>query len=478
MLVLTNGETFEIWQLQATQESICVLDIPVASLASERGRIEQLLGKAALIAYCRSLASKTFLEASADYGAYETAELRRTAPSSASIERTLQPIGAKSAEANIEECRLIEDFPGGATIIAASGSGKTTLAGRLFREAMEARRQKNRTSLPFDVPLPELAQLDQGIPEFLHARLSAHCPAVSPDALKQILRDLGATLFCDGFDRVAPAYRTKLNAELSAFIRDYPRTQIFVFSRQASKPELALPVLELLALTAEQMQAMENGILDQDGKHYSLIGFMPEMLRRLCKNPLLLSRALAFWKLNRTFPTQITDLFQSWLSSMLKAYRNDAVATIEREQGLTAIAQATLNTPLARGKALALFKEQGIGSDVLNDLIDCDAARLTGTVIEVQHEAMADYLRAKAIATQENLTVKQLASLPIAEEAFFPVLLMALLPTNRLQSAWWRQLSATSIWVFGEALKYRFDVSAELKKLEPERFPTNTWRTS
>lgn len=469
VLVLTNGDTLEIWQLQATQESVCVLNIPVASLAAERGRIEQLLGKAALIAYCRSLTFKTILEASTDYGAYETAELKRTVPHSTSVERTLQYTEANKPEDFIEASQLIEGFPGGAVVVAASGYGKTTLAARLFRGAIEARWRKNRTSLPFDVPLPDLVQLGSGIPEFLHARLSAHCPGISLVTLKQILRDVGATLLCDGLDRVAADSRAKLNAELRAFIRDYPKTQVFVFSRRASKPDLALPVLELMALTDEQMHAMESEILGDSYKHYSVIGLMPETLRTLCKNPLLLGQALAFWKLNQTFPSQIADMFQAWLSSTLKADSTDAVSTIEREQGLAAIAQATLNTPLPSAKALALFKEMGIRAEVLNDLINWDAIRVTGSVVEVQHEALADYLRAKEIAAQEDLAVEHLAALPIPEDSFFPVLLMALLPTNRLQSAWWRQLSATSIQVYGDALRYRFDVSAELKSLEPER---------
>jgi len=229
-------------------------------------------------------------------------------------------------------------------------------------------------------------------------------------------------------------------------------------------------VLELEALTDDQMRAMERAILDEDNKHYSVIGLMPGMLRTLCKNPLLLDRSLAFWKRNHTFPTQIPDLFQSWLSSMLKADLHDVVSAIEREQGLKVIAQATLNTPLAKAKALALFRESGIRFEVLNDLINCDAVRATGSVVEVQHEAMADYLRAReVVAAQEEVTVEQLAALPVAEDSFFPALLMALLPTNRLQSAWWRRLSSASIRVYGDALRYRFDVSAELKKLEPEK---------
>jgi hypothetical protein len=128
-----------------------------------------------------------------------------------------------------------------------------------------------------------------------------------------------------------------------------------------------------------------------------------------------------------------------------------------------------MNTPLASVEALTLLKKGGVRSEVLNELINCDAVRVTGAVMEVQHEAMADYLRARQFVTQKNLKVEQLDSLPVTQDSLFPVLLMALLPTYRLQSAWWRRLSSVSIRVYGEALRYSFDVSSELNKLEPEK---------
>jgi hypothetical protein len=204
-------------------------------------------------------------------------------------------------------------------------------------------------------------------------------------------------------------------------------------------------LLELEALTDSEMRAMERAILDVDENHYSVIGMMSETLRRLCKNPLLLERALAFWKLNHIFPAQIGDLFQSWLSSLLKVDPSDAVSAIERERGLTVIAQATLEAPLERARVLALLDGSGIRAKVLNDLVNCDAIRVTGSVVDVQHEAMADYLRAKEVAAaKEDATLVRLATLPVTEDSFFPILLMALLRTNRLQSAWWRRLSAMS----------------------------------
>ena len=93
LLLLTNGETLEVWQWQATQESVRVLNIPLSSLAAERGTVERLLSKAAVYEYCRSFHVKTILEASADYGPYETAELKRTSRYNASINRTVRRAG-------------------------------------------------------------------------------------------------------------------------------------------------------------------------------------------------------------------------------------------------------------------------------------------------------------------------------------------------------------------------------------------------
>ena len=132
----------------------------------ERGRVEQLLAKAALVAYCKSLAFKSIVEALTDYGAYETAELKRTDRLRSTVERTLQRSGANKPENRIEASSLIEDFRAGAMIVGISGYGKTTLVTRLLREAIEARWRNKRTLLAFDLPLPDLAQLGIDIPEF------------------------------------------------------------------------------------------------------------------------------------------------------------------------------------------------------------------------------------------------------------------------------------------------------------------------
>lgn len=468
VLVLTNGENFEIWQLQSSQESVCCLKIRVADIVAERGRIEQLLNKESLISYCKGLNFKTLIEASADFGAYETAELNRLSTNCCSIERSLRKLGDDSLQECVEENRLLDEFPQGAVIVGQSGYGKTTLSVRQLQSAIAARMKGERNKIPFDVPLPDLVHISVNLIDYLHSRLVAHCPGISLPVFRQFLRETGVTLFCDSFDRVAAQSRSQLEADLCTFARDYSKAQVFILSMEGARPNIRLPILELEALTDQQMHAMEGVILDQSENRYSVIHLMPETLRMLCKNPLLLSLALKFWKKNDVLPNNIPDLFSSWLSTMLRTSQTGIVLALEHERALTIIAQATVSTLISTSNALKLLSEGGVRGEILNDLVNCDAIHFTGSVLGVRHEAMADYLRAKEIASNASLKEETLVTLPIAEGSFFPVFLMALLPSNKLQSLWWRKLSSTSITLYGEALRYRRDVSSELKALNPE----------
>ena len=94
---------------------------------------------------------------------------------------------------------------------------------------------------------------------------------------------------------------------------------------------------------------------------------------------------------------------------------DDAVSAIDAETGPRGHRARNPDAPLAGARALALFSESGIRADVMNDLVNCDAIRFTGSVMEVQHEAMADYLRAREVAAaQEDTTLVRLATLPLA----------------------------------------------------------------
>ena len=469
LLLITNGETFEIWQLQTTQESACVLNISVSSLAAERGKVEQLLSKAAVYEYCKRFRVKTILEASADYGPYETAELKRASRHAPSISRTVRGAQDDPTRKKIETGRLLAECPVGAIIVAPSGYGKTTLCRNLLCQVIEERQRSSRLPLPFDTPAPDLEESELPIVEFMQRRFSAHCPGVTVDALRRLLRETGATVLCDGFDRATLDFRRKLNAELTNLLRDYPRVQLFVFSRDAARPSLGLPLFELEQLSDEQMYELERVVLDDGGpRYFSIIGMMSPTLRSLCVNPLLLELVLDYWRRNDDFPKKIELLFRSWLDSILRAEPSEHAPAAMRERALTIIAQATTEAPISGMRVVALLGDNNLPTSILDELIGHDAIRINGGVIEVQHEALADYLRAKAAAEiPQAPLLAQLSTLAMPADSFFPVLLMALLPTHRLQAALWKRLAEVSTDVYLDALRYRFDVSSELKQLDP-----------
>jgi hypothetical protein len=379
LLLLTDGEILEVWQMQITLESQRVLSIPVASLVSERGNVERFLNKAAVRDYCRSLSSKTIVEATADFGVYETAELKRMLRDQPSIARTLRRAETAIQSATLETTRLLSDFPLGAIVVAPSGYGKTTLSRDAFKRAIEERWRGNRTSLPFEVPLPDFEQSGVSLVTFVQQRLSAHCPGVTAASFLTTLRDTGATIFCDSFDRTTSQFQKRATTEFANLLRDYPRAQLFIFSRAAFKPDVPLPWLELDPLSDEQVRELEKVILnDGSAQNFSIVGMMSPTLRSLCVNPLLLRLALDYWKREQDFPRTIEFLFRSWIDTVLETEPSDIASRVQREQALTTLAEATAIGPITSGDAVARLGDRAIPATVLNELIQCNAVRMTG----------------------------------------------------------------------------------------------------
>jgi hypothetical protein len=181
--------------------------------------------------------------------------------------------------------------------------------------------------------------------------------------------------------------------------------QLFVFARGASRPALSLPLLELSGLSDDQVRELEGLILSEGSSSwFSIIGMLPPTLRSLCEHPLLLRQILGYWKRNNDFPRQIDRIFRSWLNNVLETEPNDHASSIRREQALTLVAQATVDAPIARTHALTLFDRNNLPASILNELIGCDALHIDGSVIEVRHEALADYLRTMALVSKAGRT--------------------------------------------------------------------------
>ena len=465
LLLLVNGASLEVWQLQPTQESVCVLELAVAELIAKRGELEKILSKQAAIEYCRQIAFKEMRLIADDFSAYESAELKRTLRYENTVDRTLRLAGNSDPKDGIKASLLLDHFQAGATIVAPSGYGKTTLCYSTFRKAIERRWKLNTKTLAFDIPLADLAESGLSLVEFVQRRVVAHCPSITSAAMLALLRSEGAILFCDGFDRLITTAQIRMEAEIRMLLRDYSKTILYIFSREASKPNLPLPLLVLEKLSAQEKRDMEQLVLANGGPSH-VVGMLPNALETLCANPLLLELTLDYWKKEHRFPAKLDGLFRSWLDSLLNAGARDAVNAITREEALTILAEASIDTPVSGTRARQLLAASSIPDSALNDLVQCDAIRVSGSTIELQHEALADYLRAKTIASlEEESLLARLRTISIRPDSLFPSLLMALMPSHRSQSTLWTRLSGLSIPAYLDALRYRSDVSGELRAL-------------
>lgn len=463
-LLLTDGIELEIWQLQPTQESECLVRVAISSIQAVQGKIETCLGKESVRAYCNTLLYKNILVATEDFGNFEQAELKRTAKSKPAINRTLS---LNSANDKIyPSITLLTCFKDGAIIVAPSGFGKTLLSTALLRQAIEERWKTQSGPLPLDVPLPDLAETGLSLLEFARQRIAAHHPGLSETMLRDLLREKGAILLCDAFDRLSITEHRKIEVDLKNLIRDFPLLQIFIFSRSVSKPALSLPVLVLEQLSYDQQREFVDSVVQKNSyRTFPLIG-MPELLRKLCTHPLLMDLTLDYWQREERFPSKIDELFRSWLDVTLMADSPNGVVSIDREAALSLIAKATTNTPISKLQLLTLLREHGFTDIVLDELIRRDALRVNGAVIELQHESLADYLRASDLVSQDENNVSQaLSNVLLEPDSLFPVLLMALLPSRSFQQCLWKRLAHLSLPVYLDSLRYRANVTEQMQNI-------------
>ena len=467
LLLLTNGECLEIWQLQVSLESECVLRIPTSQLSTNRGEVERLLNKDAVRDYCASLSFKTLAEATSDFGIYETAELKRLKTDPPMIARTLRRQQIGGDEAPFDSLALLSNFTSGAVVVGPSGYGKTILSRAIFKQAIEERWRAHRKAVVVEAPLPDVAESGVDLVSFLQQRIAAHQPGVTLDSFRDSLRKLGAIIICDSLDRTSRDFQKRVATAITLFLRDFPLAQVFIFTRATGDISISLPVLELLSLSYEQIRELENIILnDGTAEHYSIIGSAPPTLHSLCNTPLLLRLILEYWKREHDFPRNLDVMFRKWLDTVLDSEPNDTVSRAYRERALSVIAIATTDAPVTAGRAVALLKSNGISEEILNTLIQCNAVGDADSVLEILHESLADYLRAKAFV--EMSVVDQLIAipaLPLVRDSFLIVFLMALLVDLEAQNALWRHMVSGHIGIYLDALRYRIDVSDELKQL-------------
>lgn len=455
--ILSDGIKIQVWQFQATQESTLVIDIPVISLFDYRGKLENLLSKEAVIEYCKTLLNKTLQEANTDFSAYVKNELLRTSNHQHGITRTLTWRSADSHEI-IPSTGLLGRKEG-AIITGPSGFGKSTLAQVIYSQALDMAWEGSDSLIPFDVPLPELVESHQHLLKYLSARLSAHCPFVTESFLNHLLRDKGAILVCDSFDRVSSSERYTVQTELKTLLRDFPKLQLFVFSRWNTRPDLPIPTFQLDELTNQQ-QLEFRMLYNLDSNHPEAMWPLPGVLSTLCWHPLLLHLITSYLIRHHQLPKGITELFDSWLSAILVSESGSSTIKIDRENALSLLAMATIDKPLTEAAAIEILTQNEISRTVYDELLACDAIVVTGRTVEVLHESLSDYLRALKIKSLEDDAMRTaLSSVPLRIDSLFPILLMSMLPTRSAQRLLWERLAQLDLATYLNALRFQADVS-------------------
>jgi hypothetical protein len=471
ILMITDGDQLEVWQLQPTMESEKILDLPVRDLIRSRGSLENLLSKQALISLCDRLKVKSLIHGHAQHKEYLAQEAARVSKHPLSIPRTLSK---RESKLSVPSQQLFEENSGGAIILAPSGFGKSTFGYQIMARAIEEREANCDARLPFFVPLPSIGSVDGSLLKFLVQRVKAHSPGFTEAALSDTLRTCGAVLICDTFDRVPASARAVVLTELANILRDFPLIQIVVFSRPSFTPDLPLPIFDLGPPTDEELRDLEVLVLGSTRQAAYVVSMMPKTLRNLCENALVARLVFEYWKQNRRYPIQLDTLFRSWIDALLGSSDSLGNKRVWLESALTLLAESTVAAPVEATVALDRLMKQHLDSSLIDDLMERDAIHANGIWLDLQHEALADYLRARKLASlPEAELVDQFQTISIAKDSLFLTLLISQLPSRDLQGCLWKRISEADFGVYLDALRYRFDLSEELGNLDEHHLSYN-----
>lgn len=446
-LVLCDGTRFEIWQSQSSQASERVLSCPVHALTRHRGTIERLIAHGAAVAHCRALGYKPLAAAANDVSAYITNELNRTSMQGGIPRRLSTGLSQKLALATLGEMGR------GAFILAASGYGKTTLALDFHRRSLAMLGDGD--PIPFYVSLPDLAALEQSPEDYARSRLAARCPHFStPAAFTDLIEGRGARLICDGLDRIDAKAQRLFLARAATLLRDRPRVQLQIFGRTAVTNSLSLPNYNLLPLDRSEQAAIATRI-DAWGGQMTLNGF-PKMLEPLLMHPLLLTLILEHRQRSGGLPSRLDDLFETWVARLLEV-DGHSPARVARLRGvLKHFAVAIDGAACAREAVLA---KVGAIDDADLDALIATGALIFGERVELQHDALGDYLRAEALLDLPTDAFEAaIDAVTFQAGALFPALLMSRCRDPQLREFIWTRIAEAGLDVYLDVTRFGSDV--------------------
>lgn len=449
ILLMTNGLRLEVWQIQITTDSTVVFEADVVDLPLRRGDLETLLSKDSIKALCATIEFKNFDLVARDLGSYERAVHDRSAPiARSSIPRTLHD-GSVNLTLSYEDLSTAQ----GALVVAASGYGKTTLANILVCESIERRWEGKSNALPFDLFLPNLTP-GQAIEEFLAARVAAHKPGFSVSMLTNVAREHGLLVVADGFERVSTERRPDVERVLNTLLHDYPKSRLIIFSRANAAPiSLGLKVLSLQGYKQEDLNILVKKRASTHPNATYAFSQAPDHVYRFGEVPLLADRLLERFEKQPKYTARIAPLFEQWLSNIL-ASSQSVDRALDRSL-LESIAEETARGPVHIERAVELAVPKSQARQILTRLAEADAVSIRGTVIELQHEMLADYLRSIRIwkVAQSSAGSAQIPH-SFDTNSLFAILLIDTAPTARDRSAVWQLVAKMDVRLAIRSLRF------------------------
>ena len=455
-ILLTNGIKLQIWQRQLADTSTLVIECFVTDANQKRSHIEKVLSKESAWKFCVNSKIKDPISTNYDVNDYISHEYIRNRTDKFYIERRLTGEDHKNF---IPSADLIDKLPRGAIIIASSGYGKTSLAKSIHAKAINSYKSENYKKIPIEISIRDVINTNERMIDFIFSRLSSHCPHITKCQFLSILYTQGLLLICDDFDTTDITKKNFLETEFNNIIRDYPHSQIFIFTR--STPNINLPRLYLQLLNDNEICALCKLYENSYGLRKHFYHYMPELLQDLCGTPLILRLSLEHYKKHHEYPNRFEELFISWIDSLLHSKFESITKAITKENVLMLLSINSLDYKIDRNKFLLILVRENFDISILDELITDGVIIQINTSLHIQHDALLDYFQAKKIAnSEENDIARALQSITIDDKSFFVVVLMSLLKTRQAQLILWEQFKSLGIKAYINTLRYRFDTTS------------------
>lgn len=222
---------------------------------------------------------------------------------------------------------------------------------------------------------------------------------------------------------------------------------------QAAPTELNLTTLELQGFLPDELRDLAELHSQANPDARFAFSGAPDFVYRLGEVPLLADQVLKYYTSNHSYPSNLSTLFEGWLGRIFAVS-----GTIDRalyRKLLERIAVETEARPLDVGRACELFTHRADPENTLQRLAEHDAITVRGTTIELQHGALADYLRAAHFWTiNPSPDRARLDALMFDPSSQFAFLLVSTAPTEDARSAAWKAIAQKDMRLAIRSLRF------------------------